>query len=495
MFKKKNVILLTFINISLVVSNPLQKFNLPEQLGNKEKRFEVTDRVWPESYGEASVCLWKDDKMGAISFTVDDNVVTQHDFWLRQMNKYGWKMTWFIIVQYLQDPNFVSNFFGKWDDFRRLINEGHDVASHTMTHGHCNDPVANANMSCPGILKNPPEPCCNIEYEYRESQKIIRDSLKGANCWTMAVSGHKTTDLEYYESSSGRTIKYDSYTHDFNLISKYYIAARGGGARPNIPNRTCYVNTNGGVIDTEWVNNIITLNPKQSAYWRGWLAPCWHYYPDTNEIAQQLAYVKSHEDDLWVDLYFNVARYGQSRDTHKLTVHQRTDSLITFTVTDSMVDSIYNFPLTVKIRLNNNWNNNSAAYQNGKKIGLKIVEYKQQKYALVDAVPDGGIVQLIISDKTGINSNMHGKKYAPLEIKMVKQNRFLKLYYAVSHNQSVNLSITNPAGRQLMVVNNLMLMKDNHEVVLPFFKTETGLMTLSVRTKGWTEHKKIILLE
>ena len=40
-----------------------------------------------------------------------------------------------------------------------------------------------------------------------------------------------------------------------------------------------------------------------------------------------------------------------------------------------------------------------------------------------------------------------------------------------------------------------MLMKDNHEVVLPFFKTETGLMTLSVRTKGWTEHKKIILLE
>jgi len=95
----------------------------------------VTDILWPENFGEAHVALWKDDKLGAISITIDDNMAPDHEWWIEQGDKYGFKFTWFVITE-RPSPEGPGGFWGDWDDFKALYNLGHDIQSHTVSHLH-----------------------------------------------------------------------------------------------------------------------------------------------------------------------------------------------------------------------------------------------------------------------------------------------------------------------------------------------------------------------
>ena len=58
-----------------------------------------------------------------------------------------------------------------------------------------------------------------------------------------------------------------------------------------------------------------------------------------------------------------------------------------------MRDDIYNYPLTVKVRLANNWVSLSST-QNGIEIKSEIIQYNGNNYALIKAVPDNGEILL-----------------------------------------------------------------------------------------------------
>jgi hypothetical protein len=61
-----------------------------------------------------------------------------------------------------------------------------------------------------------------------------------------------------------------------------------------------------------------------------------------------------------------------------------------------MDDSVFTIPLTVKIRINNNWNA-VIAIQSGEVIPTSFVEHNGNKYILVKAVPDRG--EIILTKK------------------------------------------------------------------------------------------------
>ncbi|HHB52235.1 MAG TPA: hypothetical protein ENK75_04230, partial [Saprospiraceae bacterium] len=88
-----------------------------------------------------------------------------------------------------------------------------------------------------------------------------------------------------------------------------------------------------------------------------------------------------------------MAKYAQEYATHHLKVTKNTDTEIAFSLTDTMLNTIYNFPLTVKIRIPNNWQEITST-QNKKPISCKTVLYNGNLYALVKAIPDRGIVIL-----------------------------------------------------------------------------------------------------
>ncbi len=57
-----------------------------------------------------------------------------------------------------------------------------------------------------------------------------------------------------------------------------------------------------------------------------------------------------------------------------------------------MNDAWFDEPLAVKLRLPDGWSGSVGATQDGAAIPARVVQLEGQAYALVDAVPDRGLV-------------------------------------------------------------------------------------------------------
>jgi len=335
----------------------------------KEGRFTMSyERVWPAEPGQAHICLWADDKYAAVSVTIDDNCQPDHAWWIEQGEKYGLRFTWFVVTGGIGVK--TNSFAGTWDDFRKLRRLGHDVQSHTVSH-HSDD------------AKRPDE---EVEAQYRDSKKAIEENVPGTQAVCMA-----------YPYGSGKD----------DIAARYYIACRGVYGVPNGANRINYMRTGSAAIRPDTVDMLLTgehasvkwLN--RPAHRRSWLTPVYHYVraghtkeeKDATQAraAEDLAHLASKKDQIWVDLFRDVACYGMERDTAKLAVTASDDKHIAFTLSDDMDDSLFAYPLTVKVRLPDGWTG-AAATQGGKPAEATVVEHTGGRFALIKAVPDRGEV-------------------------------------------------------------------------------------------------------
>lgn len=330
-------------------------------------RFVVKDRDWPTQPGEASICLWKDDAIASLSITVDDNWAPDHAWWLEMGRKHGLRVTWFVISGRVGGRN--ASFGGTWDGFRKLLAAGHDVQSHTATHLHTEDPGWKG-----------------IESEYADSRKQIEAGLPGHRVLALAYPGGKNASL-----------------NDPALAARYYIGCRGTTGSVNPANKINYLRTHsvGGPIkfgnaqfeSQDLLSTLEKGRARNAGLYRAWY--CCHFHgvkPEerarTEESFAALGQ-KVAAGVLWAGLFKDVVRYGQERDTARLQVLQATPRQVVLTVTDEMDDALFDFPLTVKVRLA--WLS-ARATQNGRAVACRVIEHDGATFALVDAVPDRGEV-------------------------------------------------------------------------------------------------------
>jgi len=337
----------------------------------KTGRFEMSyERVWPEKPGQAHVCLWADDKYAAVSITIDDNCQPDHDWWIEQGEKHGFHFTWFVITGATGDPK--RGFCGTWSDFRRLRQLGHDVQSHTVSH-HKDDAK---------------RPDAEVHAEYRDSQRDIEKNAPGARAVCMA-----------YPWGSGKDA----------IAAQYYTACRGVHGAPNRADRINYMRTGSGSIHPQTVDLLLT-GKHASVHWlnrptyrRAWLAPVYHYVragrsaeeKDANQarVAGQLAHLASKKDQIWVGLFREVACYGMERDTARLEVTENGTEAIRLSLSDDMDDTLFAYPLTIKVRLPDAWTG-VAATQGGASAEARIIEREGGRFVLLKAAPDRGDVRL-----------------------------------------------------------------------------------------------------
>ena len=108
----------------------------------------------------------------------------------------------------------------------------------------------------------------------------------------------------------------------------------------------------------------------------------------------EVRYVASLKDErLWVSRFDDAVKYGQERDSATLTSALKGEK-IEFMLTDRMKDDIFDFPLTVKVRLPDGWTS-AKATQGGKPVAVRFVSHDSAPYALVEAVPDKGTVVVV----------------------------------------------------------------------------------------------------
>lgn len=336
----------------------------------KKPRFAVTDKVWPAEYGQAHVCLWNDDRLAALSFTIDDNCAPDHPWWIEQAKKYNFRATWFAISGRMTG----GGYWGTPDQWKTLKKLGHDVQSHTVTHLHPETPGWGG-----------------INWEYGESVKKIEACLPGHKVLALAYPGGKRSKMNSRE-----------------IAAKYFIAGRGTTGSLNTANQIDYFNINAsGSIHVRqddkgiWGNirNLLDKSRYRGRQYRGWAVHLSHGLKDKQRehLSTIFEFMKANREKLWVGLFANVARYGQERDTATLKVTRAKDNDIAFTLTDTVDDKLFDYPLTVKVRLANEWAAVTAT-QNGKPVEAKIIEHDGGTFALVKAVPDRGEVVLTPGD-------------------------------------------------------------------------------------------------
>jgi len=354
-------LLLGVAGLSAQEAERLQRPNLPE--GPKvAKRFETTDRVWPEKPGEMGICLWKDDKVAAVSVTVDDNYAPDVPWWFEMSDTYGFPVTWFVITRNIKDDG--NAFGGTWKLWQSVLDKGHDVQSHTHTHLHVDD-----------------DDWQDIEWEYRESKRLIEEKLPGHRARFLAYPGGKHSDK-----------------NDREVAGRYYAGARGvTGVIPDV-NSLDYMGTrcgSGGALDNpkaSWADPRNILTPSHRAY-RSWCILLYHFMKEKPENNPFFEFLKENSDVLWLARFGDVSLYGQERDTATLKTVANTSEGIAFDLSDEMDDQAFDYPLTIKLRLYDEWQN-VVATQGEKAVEARVVEHEGARFALVQAVPDRGTVRL-----------------------------------------------------------------------------------------------------
>ena len=359
----------TTLPAGVVHPNPVQRMNLS---GKPDKpRFELKDKDWPARPGEASICLWKDDALAAASMGIDDNEAYNLPWWMTMCKKYDLKPTWWLITSTV---NSRSANGGTWEGWKKVLAAGYEAGSHSVDHLNHKAPAWD-----------------NMDVQYGDSKKAIEEHL-GVRCFTLA-----------YPGGAGQE------KNDPAIAAKYYIAARGGPPHINAANAIDYLSvgaTSGFTIHDDkvpWAASLhkVFQNNPRSKDWRGWWVGFFHWIheKDSKEIAdfeQRFAYIqeKVKSGDLWLGFFGEVARYGQERDTASLTVKSAEADKIVLDLTDEMDDRLFDFPLTVKVRLAETWKS-AAATQNGRAVECKVVEHASAKFALVQVTPDRGEVVLV----------------------------------------------------------------------------------------------------
>ena len=347
-------------------------------LGKAEApRFELQEITWPEAPGDADICLWKDDKYAAISLTIDDNCRPDHDWWLEQAAKHGFKLTWFVVTDgVVKGQN--KGFNGTWADWQRLADAGHSIQSHTTNHRSAKK-------------GEPPIPDEDVHAMYRDSLAAINSNIT---------------------NNVACCIAYPSGEAHEEIAAQYAIACRGVYGVPNAARKINYLNVNEGNYAQGYINVLLGeeadepkwLNMKGRPLRRGWCAALHHYIHhghNKEEVAASVAAAEAkldnlakYKDRIWIDTFPATAKYGQERDSATLKTTSVDAMRIALSLTDLMDDKLFDEPLTLKVRLPDDWKTVRAT-QGGKPIKAVFLSHDDHPYALVDAVPDRGEIALV----------------------------------------------------------------------------------------------------
>ena len=332
-------------------------------LGAEQQPVDIT---WPEKPGDASVCLWKGDKEAAFSFTVDDNCKPDRAWWMKLSDELGFKLTWFVITDKVENKA-TAGFSGSWADWQKLADAGHSIQSHTTNHQSAK------------TMKR--------ELTDEELRAMYRDSLAVIN---KNVTNNLACCIAYPRGEAHQ-----------KLAAEFAIAARGTSGVPDRADKIDWLCTNSGgspasaevILEGKTEKGPMWIHSKP-ALKHGWAVALYHLVhhgrtdaereETAKKIEADVREICSHKDRLWIGRFEDVARYGQERDTAKVTAKVEGNK-VSVSVADGMDDAKFNFPLTVKVRLPDGWT--------GVKGGT-FVQHDGKPYALVEVVPDRGAVVL-----------------------------------------------------------------------------------------------------
>ena len=332
--------------------------------------------VQAATVGDGNVTTWKNDFTAATTITIDDNNRPDHAWWLATGDDYDVKFTWFVITGLVGGNS--SGFHGNWQDFIDLKAAGHDIQSHSVDH------LASGST-------------LTIQQNYSQSITDLETNMPGNVVRTLAYPNGLNPNN----------------ANDKTVAGQHYIGARGVVGTPNKLNSVDYLNVNsisstnngfqypGSNVNAPWADASQMLT-QGNQYYEGWLSYHAHSVNATQRanITGLLDYLTTQPNGFWIAPFTDVSQYAQERDVAQLSTQVISSEEIQYTLTDTLDDAMFDQPLTVKVRVDNSWTE-VIATQGSETLPVTLIQDGGEQFALVDSVPDLGVVTLTVPVSTG----------------------------------------------------------------------------------------------
>ena len=296
-----------------------------------------------------AVCTWFGDKSAAISLTYDDNMPLMLKYSIPEMNKRGLAGTFFICAIQIFDIT------PDWTLLSYAAATGHEIAGHSLNHG--GDP-AEVEPTLDSIKNHLPLQKW-FTWAYPWGDESAYDEVSRLN---IAARGWDESGIE------------DSVPADF-----YRIPTMGDHLSEN--NVSDAIAKRGWMV--EGIHCIWALSdtsPTNEACGSVWMLPDYTAHLDT---------LVAYGSQIWVGRFGDVARYIRERCAAKMTFVSSDTSTYVFDLTDTLADSIYNYPLTLKMQLPPGWK--SCSIMQGT---WNLTFVMKGDTLLFNAVPDKGRIVL-----------------------------------------------------------------------------------------------------
>lgn len=313
----------------------------------------ITSVLFYKAYTQTNyeIGTWYNFKDAAVTYSFDDNSANQTSIAIPMFDQYGYKATFNVV------PNWGPN----WNAFQAASNNGHEIASHTVSHATLGNISQNEQTT-----------------ELANSQTTINNNISGANCITIAYP--------------------NCVTGDIGLISQYYIAGRICSNQIVSSSPNDFYNISSIICgDQTTINSADAFNGKvqEAQNSGGWCVFLLHgldndggYSPtQSSALSSHLQYINNNDNTYWVETFATVVKYIKERNALSVTENEITQDSIEVIATDGLDNSIYNTAVTIRRPVPANWEGVNI-YVNGSAETADIVQVNGNNYIQMNIVPD-----------------------------------------------------------------------------------------------------------
>ncbi|MEE1258902.1 MAG: glycosyl hydrolase family 8 [Paludibacteraceae bacterium] len=309
----------------------------------KQNLLLTTAMVASMSFVQAQeIATWEDWAKSAITFTFDDgaNEANSHSWAAEQLDKYGFKATFYVVT------NWTSN----WSTYQNIAKKGHEIGSHTDSHSGNSGELASSKAT---IERQIGQPCLTIAYP---------------NC------------------------------NEISNTLSYYIGGRICGGQTNSKSPSNLARFDCQICGTQGVNSQNQFTSRCSGANGGWMVFLIHgiqgreangsYSPTSPDaFTGTLQWLNQNKKDYWVCTARDAIMYFKERDNSKFQKKSGDSSSETYTLSHSLDTKLckWDYPLSVRVPMQDGWSDLKVT-QDEKEIEYDILD----GYVYFKAVPNGG---------------------------------------------------------------------------------------------------------
>jgi oligosaccharide reducing-end xylanase len=304
---------------------------------------------------------WEGFRKAAVSYTFDDDCPNQYAIAVPMFHTNGFKLTLCTVT----DPEIAFGHDISWSQVQQAAAWGDEIASHTVTH---------VDLTVVSAVQ--------LTNELSSSQSTINANVTNQECLTLAYPyctlPNETITSQYYIAAricSGALVS--STPGDFMSISSFICGSQGTiQTSANFNNEA-----NSATTASQWCVFLIHAIDNDNGY-----SPL-----SSTVLLASVNYMKANPAKFWVETFGNVVRYIKERNASSVAETSNTGNSITIQVTNSLNNSIYNYPITLRRPLPTGWPA-AVVSQNNQPISAQLVTVSSTNFLMFDVVPNGGNV-------------------------------------------------------------------------------------------------------